>query len=346
MNKEINKSIFFIASPLQLLAAQFICKKFDSEREAIAVFYKKDFSSLATQSLWDKQITMSYPRLDPLPGIFGVHRRLLENLLLISKYIYPCNSLYFYSAVYDTETINYFISHLRKQLGHKKVSYRILPDGVISSRRYPISNFQKLLRRTRDFRYFFSNKLSYTHFSGDRIGSDADFIDHIYVLKSMPHQYNSKKVIEISLFENYSRQKNKLRRSVTPTAIVIGQPLLGFKLMSITDIEKTKNEISEYLREKKLETIYYKCHPRDSNHTLMKTDYIKLEITSTLEEHFVNTHYDYVIGVHSSALLLAKQIYSADTQVLSFGWARIKFKNNHEGVDLKNLFMKFKIIFL
>ena len=321
--------------------AQCIAENIERNRDLILVLYKKNLDNVVKKNVWKNQIYMPWPRHEPEPGLFGVHKRLTKNLTLIDGLVSEYQSLYLYSAVYDTEAINYFVSFFQKKFGNDNFSARILPDGVISTRRYPLTFAKRILKKTRNLRNLFNKQLIYTHFSGDRIGSDAEFVDKIYVLNGLPHQYNQKKVVVLPpLIKKNPINKNT---GTVSKALIIGQPLEGFKLMSTKYINITSSSIFDWLNEKKISKVYYKKHPKDIQNTLFNEKYSILPDNLSIEEHLTKNYYDYIIGVNSSVLLFAKQICSINSIVISFGINRINFKDKNEETDIKKLFKKFKI---
>ena len=339
MNK--NLSIFFVSSPLQVLAAQCIAENIESNRDLILVFYKKNLDNVVKKNIWSKQIYMPWPRHEPEKGLFGVHKRLIKNLTLIESLIGECKSIYIYSAVYDTEAINYFVSFFQKKVGDTNFSARILPDGVISTVRYPLTFFKRILRKTRDFRSLVDKKLVYSHFSGDRIGSDAKFIDKIFVLNGFPHQYRKDKVVILPPLLKTKIKQNGVKYKTR--ALIIGQPLQGFKLMSINNINLATNVIMQWLTEEKISDFFYKKHPKDKQSTFYNEKYHILSDSISIEEHLAENHYDYIVGVNSTVLFFAKQICSDNSRVLSFGINKINFRTNKEKKNLMKLFADFKI---
>ena len=335
-----NISIFFVSSSLQVLAAQCIAENFDNDRELILVLYKKNLDSIVKNNVWAKHFYMPWPRHDPDTGFFGVHRRLIKNLLLLDHIVDGCQSLYLYSAVYDTEAINYFVSFFQKKIGDSNFSARILPDGIISTQRNNLTFTKRILKKTRNLRYLFNRNLIYTHFTGDRIGSDAKFVDKIYVLNGMPHQYDAKKVTILPPL--FKKSKNVAKTSLS-NGLVIGQPLKGFKIMSQKNIYLTSTTISQWLNEKQVSRIYYKKHPKDTLNTLNNEKYLILPDELLIEEHLASNYFDYIIGVNSTVLLLAKQICSTNTNVISFGINKINFKNKSDELATIKLFKDFNI---
>ena len=65
-----------------------------------------------------------------------------------------------------------------------------------------------------------------------------------------------------------------------------------------------------------------------------------------IENYLANNYFDYVVGVHSSVLIFAKQIYGNESQVISFGIDKLKFKNSRLRARLYSLFDNLGIIIL
>jgi hypothetical protein len=187
-------AVYFVASPLQYLAAQRIAENFEREARQVLVWYKPGLRSIVKAEEWDACSYLPWPRLEPMPGLFGRHRRLRENIKLVADIVGKCETLVIHSAVFDTEAINYFLHALPEMCEAKSMHARILPDGLISIRRYPLSVGKRFLQYTRKMRQLFAPELKYQCFSGDRIGSDAPFCDRIYALPNFPNEYPNNKV--------------------------------------------------------------------------------------------------------------------------------------------------------
>ena len=54
--------------------------------------------------------------------------------------------------------------------------------------------------------------------------------------------------------------------------------------------------------------------------------------------------FKYVIGVHSSVLIFAKQIYGEMSTVISFGMDKVLFKNNELKARLKETYKNLDIL--
>ena len=69
------------------------------------------------------------------------------------------------------------------------------------------------------------------------------------------------------------------------------------------------------------------AHPRDHAHEMRVPGATLLDITEPLESHMAAHPYRAVIGINSTALYLARQIYGPAVPVVSFGNDKVHFKN-------------------
>lgn len=342
MSKSQHVALYFVASPLQYLAALRIAQVFEQDAKQVLVWYQPGVAFMIREDEWDSASYMPWPRFKPLPGPFGRMRQLRRNIRMVADLVGPCDELHIHSAVFDTEAINYFLRALPKLCGTRVMRARILPDGLISIRRYPLSGVKVTLQYLRKLRRLVGPELDYWCFNGDRIGSDAPFCDRIYVLPGLPHEYASEKVATLPpLLERPSHQcgSESVRR-----ALVIGQPLVGAGLMSAADRDNVACDIREWLRLQGFEHVDYKGHPKDPNRELCMQDYHLLEIKQPLESYMTENAYQAVVGVRSSALVLARQIYGADTDVVAFGWDKVRFKSPAEKRDMSATFKAMKVV--
>lgn len=328
-------AVYFVASPLQYLAARQIAGQHEQGARQVLIWYKPGMRHIVQVADWDACRYMSWPRWEPMSGPFGRHRRLLANIDLVAGLVGPCEELHLHSAVFDTEAINYFLKALPVRCGASRMRARILPDGIISTRRYPLSPVQRALQRVRLLRRLIARDLSYSSFAGDRTGSDAAFCDRIYVLPGLPNQYPPSKTVELQPL--VSRQ-HKAEGGHRRRALVVGQPLVGAGLMRAAARDKVSHEIRAWLNEQCFDEVHYKGHPKDPNLELKEPGYHVLELTEPLEMWMTHERYDAVIGVRSSSLLFARQIYGSEAIVLAFGWRDVLFKSDRERQDMAEVF--------
>ena len=330
-------ALYFVASPLQYLAARRIAEHFEAGARQVLVWYKPGVTPIVREADWDAASYMPWPRWEPLPGPFGRHRRLRDNIRRVAALVGPCDSLHIHSAVFDTEAINYFLRALPQACGAREMRARILPDGIISIRRYPLPPVKRLAQYARKLRRLIAPELDYWCFGGDRIGSDAPFCDRIYVIAGLPHEYPADKVVVLPPLVT-PRVGAETGAVAERSALVIGQPLVGAGLMKPADRDAVSEEIRAWLASLGIRRVLYKGHPKDPEQELKHPDYATLSLDEPLEVHLANTPYDAVVGVRSSALLFARQTSPASTRVVAFGWDRVRFKSDEERRDMQTAF--------
>jgi len=257
---------------------------------------------------------------------------------MVADLVGPCDELHIHSAVFDTEAINYFLHALPRATGARTMQARILPDGVISIRRYPLNVVKRLIQWTRKLRRLAAPELDYWCFSGDRIGSDAPFCDRIYVLPGLPHEYPADKVVTLPAL--VEPEEAAAGQSHTRRALVIGQPMVGAGLMQQADRDQVTQEIHAWLMQQGFDTIHYKGHPKDPHRELCTDDYEVLQLDQPIELWMSRQPYSAVVGTRSTALLFASQLYGDKATVAAFGWDRTRFKSAAERQDMEQAFQQ------
>lgn len=327
-------AVYFVASPLQLLAARQIAATHERGARQVLVWYKRGVGPLVEAEDWDASAYMPWPRWEPLPGAFGGHRRLLANLDAVAALVGRCDTLHLHSAVFDTEAVNYFLRALPARCGARTMRARILPDGVISIRRYPLTAGKRALQQLRHLRRLAAPELRYWTFGGDRIGSDAPFCDRVYVLPGLPHEYPAHKAVTLAPLVAPAGEAGRAVRR----ALVVGQPLHGAGLADAGERDRIAAAMQHWLQDAGIHEVDYKGHPKDPARELLQPDWHVLELDQPLETYMQHEPYSAVLGVRSSALLFARQIYGPAVPVLAFGWERLRFKSSGEREDMSRAF--------
>ena len=296
-------ALFFVASPLHYLAARTVARHFEADSRCVVVPYRPGARQFVRKEDWDAVAYAPWPRFDPLPGAFGRHRRLLANLKDVAAVAGPCETLLIHSPVFDTEAINYFLRGLPRLCGAATVHARILPDGLMNVARHRLNAARRAAQYLRKLRRLVSPQLDYWCFSGDRIGSEAPFVDRIYTLAGGQSGATGE------------------------AALIVGQPLVGIGALTQADHDVICAQIADWLKARGIDRVMYKAHPRDHAHEMRVPGANLLEITEPLESHMAAHPYRAVIGVNSTALYLARQIYGPEVPVVSFGNDKVHFKN-------------------
>lgn len=336
LSQQTRTCVFFVATPLHYLAARAVASHFEPGARHVLVYYKRSMAPIVKATAWDAVTYMPWPRFEPLPGPFGRFRRLRENLREVSLLLGTPTVVSLHSPVFDTEAINYFLNGIPKLRPGTHIEARLLPDGILNTRRHPLPLIRRIGQCIRKLRRLAAPELDYRCFSGDRTGSDASFVDRIYVLQGLPHQYSAAKAMELPPLAPPLQPATD--RAGARRALVVGQPLHGHGLMNAPTLGRLTRDIGSWLSSNGIENIDYKPHPRDPRNELCMEHYTLLQLDEPLEIHLGRVHYDLIVGVSSTALLLARQICPASTRVVSFGLAHHRFKHPEDRARLHDLF--------
>jgi len=321
---------------MHYLAARCIDENFEPPGRKVLLYYHEAIEAFIDKADWDAVDFLPWPRKRPLPGPFGIHRRLLENLRKVAKLVGSCDTINLHAGGYGAEATNYFVLSLGPLVGARSVAARILPEGVDSTRRYPLSLKKRWSHKLRLLRRIVSPELKFRTFSGDHTGADAAFVERIYTLPGLPHQYQAGKVVELPSLVKISAALPE--ESAQLRALVIGQPLTGSNLLTGEDLPRVTDRIHRWLRDQGVTAIDYKGHPRDPRNELMSEGDQSLLLNEPIESYLARTHYDFIVGVRSTVLLFARQIYGPQSRVLAFGWDVVLFKSPEERKDMEEVF--------
>lgn len=335
MTADRRVAVYFVASPLQYLAARQIARRYERGARQILVWYQPGVEPIVRAEEWDAGTYMPWPRWHPLPGPFGRIRRLRANVREVSGLVGQCDVLHLHSAVFDTEAINYFLQALPRTSGATQMHARILPDGILNVRRYPLSLGKRFLMSFRKLRRLVAPELKYSAFAGDRIGSDAPFCDRIYVLPGFPHEYPASKVVALDRLADAGPNEPT---GPSGRALVIGQPLTGAGLLDAGELEGLTQRMRDWLASRGIQEVIYRGHPKDQRAELSRPGDIIPHLEEPLELWLPRQRFDVVVGVRSTVLMFARQIYGPDTDVRAFGWNVVRFKSAAERVSMEKAF--------
>ena len=108
--------------------------------------------------------------------------------------------------------------------------------------------------------------------------------------------------------------------------------------MKAEHVEATSKAIEAWLKQQGIHLADYKPHPKDPRRELNRPDYRLLEIDEPLESFLAHSNYSHILGVRSSVLPLARQIYGDSARIVAFGWEHILFKSPEERHAMQNAF--------
>jgi hypothetical protein len=334
-------AVFFVASPLNYMAARRIAQDFEPGARRVVVGYRTMALDMIDPADWDAVLRIGWPRLEPMPGRFGRVRRLLDNLEQVAAAVGPCDELHLHSPVFEPEAINYFLHALPVMTGAHRLLARLLPDGTGSLRRYPMSFGRHLVQWTRGLRRLFDGRLVYSRFGGDRMGSDAPFVDRIYVLDGFPHPYPTAKV---RMLPPLVQRKAVDASAGAPRALVLGQPLASAGFMGEADRKAVADAMAAWLAGQGLTEVWYKAHPREpAQREFMQPHYRELLLDGPLESHLGEQGYAAVCGCSSTALVTARQLQGGACRIASFGLERLNERSNVDRATLRELMQAFQV---
>jgi hypothetical protein len=324
-NSHRRVAVYFVASPLNYLAARRVALDHEGGARQVLVCYRPALKPMVRDADWDAVVHMPWPRFDPLPGLFGRLRRTLQNMREVAGVVGSCDSIHLHSPVFDTEAVNYFIRALPRLTGAAELRARILPDGVNSLHRHPLRLARRMAMQARRIRRLVSPLLSYAIFSGDRIGSDASFVDRVYVLSGFAHEYDPAKAVMLGPLVTPAKGLASDGRA-TKRALVLGQPLLGHRQINESQRHAIASAMARWLASEGIERVDYKPHPREhGDGEFWNERYHRLMIQEPLESYMAHEAYDVVMGVCSTALFTARQIQSPACRVVAIGAERVRF---------------------
>lgn len=337
-------AVYFVASPLNYLAARRVALDHEAGARQVLVCYRPALKPMVRESDWDAVIHMPWPRFDPLPGLFGRLRRTLANIRLVAGEVGRCDTIHLHSPVFDTEAVNYFVRALPRLTGAGVLHARILPDGVNSLHRHPMRLARRWAMQLRRLRGMVSPLLRYAAFNGDRIGSDADYVDRIYVLAGFSHEYDGAKVVMLGPLVEPAMGASSAA-AAPRRALVLGQPLLGHRQISEPQRRAIKEAMVRWLELQGIEHVDYKPHPREhGDGEFWSTRYSRLVIDEPLESYMAHEAYDVVMGVCSTALFTARQIQSPACQVVAVGADCVRFDTLAMREDVMNMMRQLGVV--
>ncbi len=312
-------NLFIAASPLHYYCSGIIARNF-CENEADHLFFSREFiRGIVSPEGWDSVEFLPWPRFHPKEGIFGKIRRTRENLDIVASRCLGATAIRLHVPVIDSEAVNYHINYISRSFPEAVFSVRLIPDGLLNVRRYPLGKWKEAGQYLKKLRRLAYLSMNYYVFRGDRTGSDNPVVDRIYILPGLPNEYPLEKLVELPpLYETSSQSTGKIS-SVPARALVIGQPVAALGHISSPGLIAVTGGIRELIARNGIDRIDYKTHPRDPRQELKHPDYEELSISEPLENYLMVNPYRLVVGITSTALVTSKLILGDKARVIAYG---------------------------
>lgn len=328
-------NLFLIYSPLHYLGAESIAANFEKGARNCLFYLRPEYRELVDPAVWDEVRFLPWPRLYPEKGFLGGMRRARNNLRLVGELCDGATEIRLHTTVIDSEAVNYLINYLRSGFPAARFSIRIIPDGLLNIRRRPLNRIKLALQYLKKVRRLVAPELNYYTFRGDRIGSDDPLVDRIYLMPCLPHEYDAAKVVELPSLVTFTGADEEARPL---RALVVGQPLLGFKRMTPEHIATVTEGIRDFIAGLGITDVVFKAHPKDKTRVLAAPQYRDLELREPLELHLAHTSYDLVIGVFSTALVTARLILPESSRVVAYGANLLRYRYSAERGEIEECF--------
>ena len=331
MITSMNKSLFFVSKPLELLGA-IEAKKQLHISNAILVYSCKEGGDKKTleflikkDNTWDEVI---FVKSKPYYGFFWV--RLLRRLQK-EKFQYLFTRAFAASA--------YFIHNLTYE------KHFLLDDGMAT---ITISKeFQKHGNLTKRFSLFRGlNKkgvkydfISYLYKAFDILTEKSVSNVNFFTFYSLPEIPNQTVILNKMTWLN-ELKKNSPNPPLKDTVFIIGTNVVGAKILEASSYLETILKIKEYYTQK---TIVYIPHIREADtfcDALAKQGIIIQKNTYTIELDFLlkNTIPYHIAGTISTALITLKMIYGSSVNIDYFNLnaTDLSTKNNQVVAEVYN----------
>jgi len=258
----------------------------------------------------------------------------------VAEAIGPAREVLLHSPVYDTEAINYFVNGLPRLIPGVSVRAFLIPDGALNLSFHRMSPSKRMWARLRSLRAILSPVLRYAALGQDRTGSDANFVEGIYVIEGLDHPYPVSRTIPLSL------QRPIGATPLPSRALIVGQHIhrvgwIDIQVVGWIDIQgrdAITATIRQWLEANGVTHMDYKAHPDDPFSELCTPDYNRLEPATPLEELLDRGQYGVIIGVASSAQVTAKLILGDQARVVTVGYDLLTGMKKHEFAALKRAF--------
>ena len=337
-------NIYLIYSPMHYLTAESIAVHFEQNARNCLFFLKPAFKELVDPTKWDSAEFLPWPRFYPEKGFLGKLRRTIKNLDLVANACKGASEIRLHTPTIDTEAVNYFINYLRTTYSDALFTVRIIPDGFENIQRFPLSRFKVALQYCKKIRRLIHPDLNYYVYTGDRMGTDTDIVDRIYIIQGFPHEYSATKTVALPpLGHAGSNSEDVTSVTKEKLALVIGQPMASSKRFTLKELVSVTSGIRELIAANGIECIEYKAHPSDSDRELSHPDYKELKISMPLETYLASTHFDLIIGVFSTALLTARLIQPQSCRIIAYATELIKYRGHNEKENLLSTFVTFGV---
>ena len=339
MNTNGDIALFVIETELQYLASLEIIRT--TSPEQVIVF---SYSESLSQKLTVRGVEHTYLDRDwsgTLQKIIKL-KRCLRSVVNKLDSAEPFSRILLHTPRIDQVHQNLIIHALQRNFRGTPLKLRMVPDGILNTIVESTDETSKVSLRTRlrYLKYLPFPDLKYHYFSGCRIGIDDPLFDVLYSFSGIKTNYPEDKLEYIDIaIERRAEPKKKKK------ALVIGQRLLDLNLATAHEVTAISNRLKLEVERLNVDQVHYLGHPRSSNQEFNNGYKVIEEDIFCAEELYSKTHYSYVLGCTSTALINAKMLLS-DSVVISVGMDTLYQNRTDKGNALRYTFESAGIVVL
>lgn len=314
--------LYFASTPFHYLAACAVKATYYATAEHHLLYTRKEvfhtLGSIPTAPPWDAISYYPWPRLDPLPGRFGRHRRLLANLDQLLLWAEGHTNILVLADQIVSEPVNFSINALRKQ--GLTVHVQLIPDGYMNFHRVTIPRLELLGQFSRKLRRLSSARLSYTRITGDRTGIDHPSVEYIHLFERTPHEYPAEKVRFLPPMDSlFPSAPAKLLERV----LIIGHAKRFDPELARCYATGMQNLLAEL--GVSADQVDYKGHPKCPHDDFWDERYREINPPEVLELYLLRHRYQAVIAIISSTLFNIRLSQGAAQRCIALGPNRLDY---------------------
>ena len=224
------------------------------------------------------------------------------------------DEIYVHAYQIYSERTNYIINHIRKNFSTAKFRFRLIPDGTLNMQIRPSGGIRRIPQFINKLKWLHDTSINYYTYKGDRLGSEAEIVDRIYLPRGFPNEYDESRVYPINI------KGKKLLVSERKRVLVAGTALIQVGMCDKKHMDLCATKIKNIIDGLGFFEVFYKPHHKETedNLNLFHDSYKYLNTKNGIERIILEGNFECIISVCSTSLITSKLIYP-DLNVISVG---------------------------
>ncbi len=320
-------NVFIVESRFQALVALLIARSF-SDSENLLFYYAEETGSFIQRFPFVKAEYLG-PKITS--GPWKRPRKLRRMVKQIEQRVesYRNNhgdkkigEVNVYVANLKTHLLNYSANRLRNSVDWAPVTFNVITDGTFNFKRYAMpDNYPAKLQATARKLPYRLLGLDFYIYSGDWQGIEDPLINRIYLLPQSPHEYAPERVVDVPVVD-LGIKSSQPANTQQKRALVIGERLFAKNYLTEEEEQQVNQQIANTLMARGIRTVDYVKHPNAPASDKLPPQYSTITTQDPVEIRLMEHHYDVVIASVTTALITARMLCPASTDVISVGLAR------------------------